>query len=110
MPQTRPARNQRLRGNQLTELVGEVIPLCHESGARSNAKFLSTRFVWIRYCSHGATENPCHSERPRHLQPFDGHGRLGYICQSFPCLASVLSLPNRFGREMMASFGDGGGD
>lgn len=35
--------------NQLTELVGEVIPLCHGSGARSNSKNLSTRFVWIRY-------------------------------------------------------------
>jgi len=32
MPQTRLARNQRLRGNRQTELVSEVIPLCRRSG------------------------------------------------------------------------------
>jgi len=33
MPLTRLARNQRLRENRQTELVGEVIPLCNTSGA-----------------------------------------------------------------------------
>ena len=38
MPQTRLARNQRLRGNRQTELVREVIPLCRKSGAGVQCK------------------------------------------------------------------------
>ena len=33
MPQTRLARNQRLRRNRQTELVREVIPLCNRNSA-----------------------------------------------------------------------------
>jgi hypothetical protein len=44
MPQTRLARHQRLRGNRLTQLVREVIPLCNSSEAESNAKNLCERF------------------------------------------------------------------
>lgn len=55
IPRTRLARNQRLRNDQLTELVCEVISLCHESGARSNAKNLWRGFAGIRCCSNVAS-------------------------------------------------------
>jgi hypothetical protein len=43
MPQTRLARNQRLRRNQLTELVCEVTSLSHEIGAMVQFKdFIET--------------------------------------------------------------------
>lgn len=48
MPQTRLARNQRLRGNQLTELVCEVIRVCRKLEPESNSKNLWRRSAHIR--------------------------------------------------------------
>lgn len=44
MPQTRLARNQRLRWNRLTQMAREVIPLCNKIGAESNSKNLWRSF------------------------------------------------------------------
>ena len=58
MPQTRLARHQRLRGNRLTQRVREVIPLCSNSEAESNAKNLCKRFGELSWQSNGARIAP----------------------------------------------------
>jgi hypothetical protein len=68
MPQTRLARNQRLRRDRQTEPEREVIPLCNRSGQQSNSKNLWERFRAVFGASVASVSVPLNSSS-HFLQP-----------------------------------------